>query len=98
MIAYSREEIFSPAQMAKRFGEILKKLGNKEISKAAISKNNTIEAVLLPVEEYEKMQSTCEMIEMKRTGKRESFFGSAKGLIVMGAKFDEPVEDFKEYM
>lgn len=94
MIAYSREEIFSTAQMAKKWEEILKKLGNKEISKAAISKNNTIEAILLPVAEYEKMKTAFDNTEMKGTGKRQSFFGSAKGLIVMGEKFDEPVEEF----
>jgi len=65
MIAYSREEIFPATQVAKKFGEILKKLKNNTISKAAVSKNNTIEAVILPVEEYEKIQKIAEWIEMK---------------------------------
>ncbi len=30
--------------------------------------------------------------------KRRPKFGSAKGLIVMSDDFDEPLEDFKEYM
>lgn len=37
----------------------------------------------------------------KRSGgnkKNKPKFGSAKGMFVMGADFDEPLEDFKEYM
>jgi antitoxin (DNA-binding transcriptional repressor) of toxin-antitoxin stability system len=30
--------------------------------------------------------------------RRKRQFGSAKGLITMAADFDEPLEDFKEYM
>jgi hypothetical protein len=30
--------------------------------------------------------------------KRKSNFGSARGLIIMSADFDEPLEDFKDYM
>lgn len=30
--------------------------------------------------------------------KRQRQFGSAKGLIVMSDDFDEPLEDFEEYM
>lgn len=98
MIAYSREEIFSATQIAKKFGEILKKLGNRDISRAAISKNNEIEVVILPVEEYERLKGSVDLAEMKRAGKRKSHFGSAKGQIVMSDNFDEPLEDFKDYM
>jgi PHD/YefM family antitoxin component YafN of YafNO toxin-antitoxin module len=98
MIAYSREEIFSATQIAKKFGEVLKKLGNRDISKAAISKNNEIEAVILPVGEYERMKAAADMAEMRRTGKRKSHFGSAKGQILMTGDFDDPLEDFKDYM
>ena len=38
-------------------------------SKAAVSKNNTIEAVILPAEEYEKIQEIAEWIEMKEIKK-----------------------------
>lgn len=30
--------------------------------------------------------------------KRKSNFGSAKGIIVMGDDFDQPLDDFKDYM
>ena len=65
MIAYSRNEIFPATHVAKRFGDILKKLKNKTLARAAVAKNNTIEAVILPVEEYEKIQEAAEWVEMK---------------------------------
>lgn len=65
MIAYTRDEIFPATHVAKRFGEILKKLKNKTLSRAAVAKNNTIEAVILPVEEYEKIQEVAEWVELK---------------------------------
>ena len=34
----------------------------------------------------------------RATKKRARQFGSAKGLISMAPDFDEPLEDFKEYM
>ena len=65
MIAYSRDEIFPATLVSKKFGEILKKLKNKTIARAAVSKNNAIEAIILPVEEYEKIQEIAEWAEMK---------------------------------
>lgn len=65
MISYAREEIFSATKVSKKFGEILKKLKDKTLTRAAVSKNNMIEAVILPVEEYEKIQEMAEWIEMK---------------------------------
>ena len=65
MIAYSRDEIFPATQVAKRFGQILKKFRDKTIARVAVAKNNTIEAVILPVEEYEKIQEIAEWAEMQ---------------------------------
>jgi PHD/YefM family antitoxin component YafN of YafNO toxin-antitoxin module len=65
MIAYSRDEIFPATHVAKRFGDILKRLKNKTLSRIAIAKNNTIEAIILPIEEYEKIQEAVEWLELK---------------------------------
>ena len=64
MIAYARNEIFSATQAAKRFGAILQKFQEKSLARAAVSKNNCIEAVILPVEAYEEMKEIVEWIEM----------------------------------
>ncbi len=64
MIAYARSEIFSATEAAKRFGAILEKLEDQSLSRAVVSRNNRIEAVILPVEAYEEMQEIHELIEM----------------------------------
>jgi len=64
MITYARNEIFSATEAAKRFGGILEKFQNKSLARAVISKNNRIEAVILPVEAYEEMKEIAEWIEM----------------------------------
>lgn len=47
-------------------------------------------------------KSTHEGIDKKKEGnkrkKKKSNFGSARGLIVIKSDFDQPIEDFKEYM
>ncbi|MCU0276802.1 MAG: type II toxin-antitoxin system Phd/YefM family antitoxin [Acidobacteria bacterium] len=64
MIAYARNEIFSATEAAKRFGTILEKLQERSLSRAVVSRNNRIEAVILPVEAYEEMREIFEWIEM----------------------------------
>jgi PHD/YefM family antitoxin component YafN of YafNO toxin-antitoxin module len=64
MITYARNEIFSATAAAKRFGTILEKFRKRSLTRAVVSKNNRIEAVILPVEAYEEMKEVCEWIEM----------------------------------
>jgi PHD/YefM family antitoxin component YafN of YafNO toxin-antitoxin module len=64
MITYARNEIFSATEAAKRFGTILEKFQKQALSRAVISKNNRIEAVILPVEAYEEMKEVFEWIEI----------------------------------
>ncbi len=39
-----------------------------------------------------------EGIARKQRKKKKSNFGSARGLIVIKSDFDQPIEDFREYM
>jgi PHD/YefM family antitoxin component YafN of YafNO toxin-antitoxin module len=64
MITYARNEIFSATEAAKRFGSILEKFQKRALNRAVVSKNNRIEAVILPVEAYEEMKEIAEWIEM----------------------------------
>lgn len=36
--------------------------------------------------------------KQKLNEKKQAIFGSARGQFIMSADFDEPLEDFKEYM
>lgn len=42
-------------------------------------------------------QPVVKMVSLKKT-KKERKFGTAKGLIKMADDFDQPIDDFKEYM
>lgn len=65
MISYANEEIFPANHAAQHFGDILRRLKERTISRAAVSENNAIEAVILPVEEYEKFYEIAEWLELK---------------------------------
>ena len=63
MISYSRKEIISSSKTAKNLGQILESLKTGNLERAVISKNNKLEAVILPIETYEKIIEMAELIE-----------------------------------
>lgn len=65
MIAYKRDEIISASDMARGFSNILNSIINKSKDKLAISKNNKLEAVILDIEEYERLQAAYDLLEQK---------------------------------
>jgi len=63
MVTYSRDEIVSVSEMARSFSMILKDLTNRTKARLAISKNNKIEAIVLSIEEYERLQEAYDLME-----------------------------------
>ncbi len=55
MVAYSQNELVSATEMSKQFGEYLSKIKDGSLKKIGILKNNKLNAVILSVEEYERM-------------------------------------------
>ncbi len=55
-VAYSRDEMISTTDMLKNFAKTLEKVSTHKIEKIAIMKNNKPEAILLSVDEYERLQ------------------------------------------
>jgi len=49
--AYRREEIVSSSKASKQLGEVLNEAKRK--GRVVLSRNNRLEAVILPIEEYE---------------------------------------------
>jgi prevent-host-death family protein len=49
--AYRREEIVSSSKASKQLGEVLNEVKRK--GRMVLSRNNRLEAVILPIEEYE---------------------------------------------
>lgn len=63
MIAYTKDEIIPVTKIARHLSDILNQLKTKKISKVAISRNNVLESVIIPIEDYEKLRNMCELAE-----------------------------------
>jgi len=63
MISYRRDEIISASEVARSFSSVLNELINHTKDRFAISKNNKLEAVVLPIQEYERMQEALDFME-----------------------------------
>jgi len=57
MQAYKRDEMISVTDLLKGFKKTLEKLTSHQLDKVAVMKNNKPEAVIVSVDEYERLQS-----------------------------------------
>ncbi len=55
MMAFEKKEIVSATQLVRQFSNFLTELTNRKLNKIAIIRNNEMEAVLLPIDEYENL-------------------------------------------
>jgi PHD/YefM family antitoxin component YafN of YafNO toxin-antitoxin module len=62
-VAYKKEEILSASRVARSFGRVLADLSEKRRRRVAVVKNNHLEAILLPIEEYETMAEALALLE-----------------------------------
>ena len=65
MVAYKRDEIVSVSDISRSFSTILNSIIDKSKEKFAISKNNKLEAVILDIEEYERLKNAYDILEQK---------------------------------
>ncbi len=63
MVAYARDEIISATDLARNVSATLNAVTQKVKDKIAISKNNKLEAVLIDIEEYERLQEAYDLLE-----------------------------------
>ncbi len=63
MVSYTRDEIVSATELARNFSGTLNSIINEERERVAISKNNKIEAILIDIEEYERLKELYDLIE-----------------------------------
>ena len=57
MQAYKRDEMISVTDLLKGFKMTLEKLTSHQLNKVAVMKNNKPEAVIISIDEYERLQS-----------------------------------------
>ncbi len=62
-VAYKKDEMLSASKVARSFGQVLADLSEKRRRRVAVVKNNHLEAILLPVEDYETMAEALSLLE-----------------------------------
>jgi Phd_YefM. len=65
MTTFTKDEIVPSTKVSRNLSSLLNKLKNHQLEKIAVIRNNEMEAILLPIQEYELMQSLLEKDEYK---------------------------------
>jgi len=69
MVAYTRDEIISATDLARNVSATLSSIVKHTREKVAISKNNKLEAVIIDIEEYERLKESYELMEHMQIAK-----------------------------
>jgi len=97
MVAYTRDEIISATDLARNVSATLNSIVSKAKDKIAISKNNKLEAVIIDIEEYEKLKNAYETIEhmeiaklvkQRKTTPKEEYLDGDEVLKSLGLSLD----------
>jgi len=63
MTSFTQDEVISATDVVRNFSSELKSLTSGEKEKLVIVKNNRFEAVIIPLEEYERMSEAVKILE-----------------------------------
>ncbi len=63
MGTYCTDELYTATEVVRNFSSILKSVSTKEKEKVVIVKNNKFEAVLINIEEYEKLKDAFNILQ-----------------------------------
>ena len=69
MVAYTRDEIISATDLARNLSTTLNSITHNVKEKIAIAKNNKLEAVIINIEEYERLKEAYELMEHMKIAK-----------------------------
>lgn len=72
MAKFSKDEIYTATQMVRNFSSILSDISQAKKKRAFIVKNNRFEAVLINMEEYERLSEAVTLLETIYNRKKES--------------------------
>lgn len=67
----NQDEIYTATEIVRNFSTVLNKIKNQEIKKALIVKNNKFEAVMISMNEFERLEKAVELLKAvyaKRNG------------------------------
>lgn len=71
-MAFEKKEIVSATQLVRQFSNFLTELTNRKLNKIAIIRNNEMQAVVLPIDEYENLVMRADLSKQKSI---KDFFG-----------------------
>lgn len=71
-MTFEKKEIVSATQLVRQFSNFLMELTNRKLNKIAIIRNNEMQAVVLPIEEYENLVMRADLSKQKSI---KDFFG-----------------------
>ena len=71
MVTFARNEIVSSSQFVRNFASLLQRVTKSNNEKIAIVKNNQMQAVMIPIDEYERLATLAEKAEQKAREKAE---------------------------
>ena len=63
MVTYAKNELASATEISKQFGAYMSKVNDGLVEKIGVLKNNKLNAIILSVDEYEKMSIAMELLE-----------------------------------
>lgn len=63
LMTYAKNEIMTATDMVRNFSSVLGSLSKGQNKRVVIVKNNRFEAVMITVDEYEKMSEAVEILE-----------------------------------
>jgi len=63
VVTYSKDEMITATELVRNFSSALSSVCDGEKERIVIVKNNRLEAVIIPIEEYEKMSEAVELLE-----------------------------------
>lgn len=65
MVTFARNEIVSSSQFVRGFAGFLQRMTKSNDEKIVVIKNNQMQAVMIPIDEYERLKSLEEATEQK---------------------------------
>lgn len=65
MVTFARNEIVSSSQFVRKFATFLQRMKISNDEKIAVVKNNQMQAVMIPIDEYERLKSLEDNLEQK---------------------------------
>lgn len=71
-MAFEKKEIVSATQLVRQFSNFLTELTSRKLNKIAIIRNNEMQAVVLPIDEYENLVMRASVSKQKSI---KDFFG-----------------------